>query len=195
LEEIEIEKRRLNLVIMGLKAEDRDDEAVKDLSAVLTGAKGVSAIGNVERIGMAHAGRARPLRVTMTNTESRYDILQACSDLRKHEKYKKVYIVPDLTRKQQENDKVLRDKLKDLRTEGESEIRIKKGKIIKLRWKEGGTVLKKVVSVNHSSMNKIHVNSVNNVNKITVNILSCWFINAHSILNNLNVEQLNMYAK
>ena len=42
---------------------------------------------------------------------------------------KKVFITPDLTRKQQEVDKKLRDKLKELRTIGSDEYRIKRGKI------------------------------------------------------------------
>ena len=44
--------------------------------------------------------------------------------------FKKVFITPDLTRKQQEVDNKLRDKLKELRTNGSDEYRIKRGKII-----------------------------------------------------------------
>ena len=44
--------------------------------------------------------------------------------------FKKVFITPDLTRKQQEVDKKLRDKLKELRTNGSDEYRIKRGKIV-----------------------------------------------------------------
>jgi hypothetical protein len=131
LEEIEIEKRRLNLVIMGIKEDNEDDAAVKDLFTVLVGSKGVKAVSSVERIGRAQAGKIRPIRVKMINSDSKLDVLKSCSDLRKHEEYKKVYISPDLTRKQQEADKSIRDKLKEMRNGGETDIRIKKGKIVK----------------------------------------------------------------
>jgi PHD-finger len=131
LEEIEIEKRRLNLVIMGIKEDDEDETAVKDLFTVLVGSKGVKAVTSVERIGRVTAGKTRPIRVKMANSDSKLDVLKASSDLRKHEEYKKVYISPDLTRKQQEADKLIRDKLKEMRNGGETDIRIKKGKIIK----------------------------------------------------------------
>ena len=45
--------------------------------------------------------------------------------------FKKVFITPNLTSKQQEVDKKLRDKLKELRTSGSDEYRIKRGKIVK----------------------------------------------------------------
>jgi PHD-finger len=131
LEEIEIEKRRLNLVIMGIKEENEDETAVKDLFTVLVGSKAVKAVISVERIGRTQAGKIRPIRVRMINSDSKLDVLKACSDLRKHEEYKKVYISPDLTRKQQEADKLIRDKLKEMRNGGETDIRIKKGKIVK----------------------------------------------------------------
>ena len=50
--------------------------------------------------------------------------------------YEKVFLQPDLTIKQQELDKQLRDELKRLRVSGETNVRIKSGKIIKID--EGG---------------------------------------------------------
>ena len=67
----------------------------------------------------------------MENQVSRIEILQACPGLSKHEEYQKVFVTPDLTRKQQRNDILLRDKLRDFREGGENNIRIKKGKIVK----------------------------------------------------------------
>jgi hypothetical protein len=100
LEEIEIEKRRLNVVIMGLTKEEGDGEQdVKDLFERLSGAQGVKAIVNVARIGRQTTGKVRPLRVTLANPDSRGDILRRCVGLRNTEEYK-VFIAPDLTRKQ-----------------------------------------------------------------------------------------------
>ena len=77
----------------------------------------------------------------MLNTDSKYEILEACPDLRKCEEYKKVYITPDLTGKQQEKYKNLRDKLKELKAAGDNDLRIKRGKIVKkLKRTRGGCI-------------------------------------------------------
>ena len=64
------------------------------------------------------------------------EILQRAKQLKDHMAFKKVFITPDLTHKQQEVDKKLRDKLKELRTNGSDEYRIKRGKIVKKTCKE-----------------------------------------------------------
>jgi hypothetical protein len=51
--------------------------------------------------------------------------------LRNNEDFKKIFIVPDLTRKQQLLDKELRDKVKELRASGQQNIMIRAGKVIK----------------------------------------------------------------
>ena len=66
LEEIEIEKRRLNLVIMGVKKEDKDEDFVKELFGVVAG-RDVQDVRNVSRIGRKHDGKVRPIRVVMAN--------------------------------------------------------------------------------------------------------------------------------
>jgi len=118
LEEIEIEKRRLNLVIMGVKEEGKDEDFVKELLAVVAG-RDVWEVTNVSRIRRQQEGKTRPIRLAMANQDSRIEILQARPGLRKHEEYQKVFVTPDLTRKQQRNDKLLRDKLNDFREGGE----------------------------------------------------------------------------
>jgi hypothetical protein len=58
-------------------------------------------------------------------------LLKVCSELRKHKEYERVFVTPDLTRKQQEADKVLRGKLKEFKEKGETNLKIKKGKVVK----------------------------------------------------------------
>ena len=125
-----MEKRRLNLVVMGVREVGKDKDFVKELLAVVAG-RDVWEVTNVSRIGRQQEGKTRPIRLVMANQDSRIEILQACPGLRKHEEYQKVFVTPDLTRKQQRNDKLLRDKLKDFREGGENNVQIKKGKIVK----------------------------------------------------------------
>ena len=68
------------------------------------------------------------------------EILQQAKQLKDHVSFKRIFITPDLTRKQQEADKKLREKLKELRTNGnEEEYRIKHGKIVKKLARSGGS--------------------------------------------------------
>src|SRR5579872_4991627 len=112
LEEIELEKRRLNLVIMEVKEEDKDEDFVKELFGVVAG-RDVEEVRNVSRIGRKQDGKVRLILVVMANQDDRMEILVACPNLRKHERYNKVFLTPDLTRKQQKTDKILRDKLRN----------------------------------------------------------------------------------
>jgi hypothetical protein len=140
-EEIEKEKRKLNLVVMGLKEEMDDKGAVENVLTALNVTTGARAIKSIERIGKAVTGKVRPVRIVMLNNDSRVEILKACPNLRKNAEYKGVFVVPDLTRKQQEADKILRDKYKELKNAGETDIRLNKGKIVKKLAGSGDEVI------------------------------------------------------
>ena len=71
---------------------------------------------------------SRPTRIKVKTLEGRSEILRRAKNL-KDEAYKRVYISPDLTRRQQEVDKDLRQKLKGFREGSEPNARIKGGKI------------------------------------------------------------------
>ena len=103
---------------------------IEDMFGRLVGQRGVKSILSVERLGQKK-DKIRAVRVVLSNTDTKYEILSKAKDLSKIEEYKKVFVAPDLTRKQQEEDKKLRAKLKELREAGDAEVRIKKGKIIK----------------------------------------------------------------
>lgn len=137
LEEIEISKRRMNIVINGIKENEDEREVVKDVIAKLVGARGVASISDVERIGIRSSDKKkhRMVRVIFTNVQVKFDILKAAPEVRDYPEFKKLFISPDLTKRQQEKDKVLRDKLKECRENGASEAKIKRGQVVK---KENG---------------------------------------------------------
>ena len=70
-------------------------------------------IAKVDRMGKRQNGRNRPLRVQLKDPGKRGKILSATKKLRESEKWKEVFISPDLTRKEREQGKLLRDKLKE----------------------------------------------------------------------------------
>lgn len=130
LESVEIEKRKMNIMLMGVSEDDRDKEVVDDILVKLGGQKGLSSVSCFDRLGRK-SDKIRPIRVTLSNLDAKYEILAKARTLKMYEEYKRVFCVPDLTRKQQGEDKVLRSKLKEMRECGDKDVRIKRGKIVK----------------------------------------------------------------
>jgi len=137
-ESMQIEIRKKNIVIHGVKeSESRTDrEMVYDILG-----KGLKVdpdryMEEVIRIGQKK-DKIRPIRLKVKSVEGKIELLKRAK-LLKNEGYEKVFLQPDLTLKQQEIDKKLRDELKRLRSAGETDIKIKAGKIIKNE--EGGQV-------------------------------------------------------
>ena len=62
-------------------------------------------IEEVCRIGKRANGKVRPVCIKTKSEESKVEILQRAKQLKDHVAFKKVFITPDLTRKQQEVDK------------------------------------------------------------------------------------------
>ena len=85
-------------------------------------------ITDVIRLGSSN-GRTRPLRVTMSNMEIKRVILKEAKHLCKTED-KNIFICPDLTFKQRENDAMLRKTLKERKEAGERNLYIQKGQIM-----------------------------------------------------------------
>ena len=88
------------------------------------------------RVGRFSAEKIRPIRVKVSGVDSKKEILQRAKSLRSGV-FDKVFIAPDLTKKQQVVDKDLREHVNTFRdefkdqTEQEVKIRIKSGKVIK----------------------------------------------------------------
>jgi hypothetical protein len=144
-ETLEIEKMKHNIVLHGVKenvvaledlannvlGKSPDQELVEEIlkSGLLLDA--TRHIEEVQRIGRYQDGKTRPLRVKVKTFEARNEVLKRARDLKATEEFKHVFIAPDLTRKQQLVDKDLREKLKQFKQEGHSNVKIKQGKVIK----------------------------------------------------------------
>jgi hypothetical protein len=133
-ENLEIERRKLNIIVHGLQ--DRDGEAdVEEVIKLLEDGLKLDYSRHVE--GMVRTGRRvseqkpRPLKIMLKRTESRKEILIRAKDLKGNTAYSKVFITPDLTRKQQEKDRELRWHLRKAREEGHPSARIRYGKVVK----------------------------------------------------------------
>ena len=85
------------------------------------------------RIGIKRNDTRRPLRVRVKKITEKIDILKKAPKLRLIDEYRDMYISQDLTPEQQTAGKLLRDELKQRISNGEVNLRIRRGKIIPIQ--------------------------------------------------------------
>jgi hypothetical protein len=143
-EHMEIERRKGNLIIHGVPEADAEEDVEFVIELMTEGLKMdfTRNVDKVMRIGRLVDGKARPVRLVLKREEAKKEILARAKQLKDIEKYKKMFVSPDLTRKQQDRDRELRTHLKTLQEAGEKDARIKNGKVVKKckRRRRGGTV-------------------------------------------------------
>ena len=147
-EAMEIERRKNNIVFHGIKdwkeavvsldelgsrdlQRSPDQEVVEEILKAGLHLDATRHIVEVQRIGRYVEGKSRPLRVRVKTVEAKNEVLKRARDLKNVEEFKHIFIAPDLTRRQQAVDKELRDKVKQFRSEGQNNVKIKHGKVIK----------------------------------------------------------------
>jgi len=106
-EAMERHKRRTNLVIMGA-VEDTVDQTKELIGSMLK----VLLQDDVEftvlgRVGKLDGAKIRPVRICIEDADIRRKLLKKASSLKNNKEYEKIYVSPDLTTKQQEEDKKL----------------------------------------------------------------------------------------
>jgi len=89
-----------------------------------------SHIVKVARLGNPTNNRLRLLLATLDSEQHKRPIIKNGIKLRKSTTWNKVYVSPDLTAKERDVNKALREELKQRRTNGERDIIIKRGKIV-----------------------------------------------------------------
>ena len=133
VETMEKEKRKNNLIIMGVSEEMNEKETegfVAEMLSTIVGTEKVE-MKVQGRLGRKESDKKRPVRVEITDAVARRTIMKNATNLKNEPKYERIYVSPDLTRKQQEMDKTLRDKVKALRAEGIEGVKISKGCVVK----------------------------------------------------------------
>ena len=110
-EDLEIEKRENNLIFVGIKK----NGSMSDKDVICEGLKLNSSrhVEDMFRVGRFSAEKIRPIRVKVAGVDSKKEILQRAKSLRSG-MFDKVFIAPDLTKKQQVVDKDLREHVNPL---------------------------------------------------------------------------------
>ena len=141
VEEKEKSKRRLNLIVHNLEESSAEDVATRQkydtdqVSSILQNYVGVSPnISKAIRLGKRQE-KARLLKITVSSESDKAAILRNVTKLHKEqnpENIKKLYVTPDMTKKEQEANKKLRHELKERNKDGNHYL-IKNGKIVQRR--------------------------------------------------------------
>ena len=138
-EKFEKFKRRRNLVLYGLpESSGRDDEEKQKGDTEKLGRLMKELAVEVEdytamRLGkQARDKKPRPLKIELKEEADKFKILKGATKLKntRIEEFQKVIISSDMTLKQREIDKILREELKMRKQAGETGIKIKNGKIV-----------------------------------------------------------------
>ena len=130
------ERRKGNVVVHNLPEQAGDtlsDRSAKDVSEFSSMIRDVMKL-NVSasksfRVGKKNQNRPRLLIVTLDNPSAKHDILRGAPELRHTTKYSNVYLTPDLTQKEREAGRKLREELAGRRRAGETNLVIRGGKI------------------------------------------------------------------
>ena len=131
-------KRRKNLVIYGLtENQEKDTKERQKYDEILT--KQIISELELEelkfktmRIGKLAINKVRPIKIELEEESDKFRILKRAKNIRKTEiaKFKNIIITTDMTYKEREINKILREELKARRDAGEKNIKIKDGKIV-----------------------------------------------------------------
>ena len=139
-----IEKRRNNLIIVGVKESTEAGEElrkIQDLIRVKLAITEEVVIQDLTRLGTRTRGQNRMIKITVKDIKSKKVILNKAKNLRQLEEgdeFHKVFIKPDLTPQQVEVSKNLVAQLKEVReSEPEKKFKIYRGRITELN--ENGT--------------------------------------------------------
>ena len=133
------EKRKNNLVVHNLPESDSQDpkeRASKDLDAF----KGLIRDEFHLNVGVSKAFRAgkvlqdkpRPLIVTLDEESAKWELLRLAPQLRESNSHGRVFLSPDRTPEEREQDRMLRLEAKKHREEGKT-VRIHRGKVVVIK--------------------------------------------------------------
>jgi len=148
-DEKEKEKRCMNLILHNLpesdatSGQDRKKHDITKVTEVFNQHLGLSAnVTNAYRLGKK-SDKARLLKVSVGSKHERAKILSKCTQLRKitSPSYLKIiFVTPDLTKKEQEANRILRAKLADMNKSGKK-FKIKNGQIVQRACTDNSTCI------------------------------------------------------
>lgn len=133
------ESRKCNIILHQIAESDKEDSKDRKAHDTKMVHKVLAAIEvedveiqSVVRLGKRDPFGDRLMKVSLGSVKQKSESLRNAKKLRNTNKWKEVYITPDMTPKEREQSKILRAELKRRREEGEERLVIRRGKIIQL---------------------------------------------------------------
>ena len=149
-EEAEKNRRKTNVIVHGLpesSAQDSAERETDDLGMVSTMLHAIKCddveVGQVVRLGKrpesassSELQKPRPLKLVFRTEDHRTQVLKSAKNLRREEEgvWKGVHIHADLTMKEREARRKLVSEMKQRKEEGETDLIIAQGRIVKKWW-------------------------------------------------------------
>ena len=126
----EEDERKKNLIVFGV-SEEQTEELDSKVNGLLEQLHEKPRIISCSRIGLKKSGKIRPIRFTVKNPDTAYQILRKAKSLKDAAGYQSVVISPDRTVDEQKTQRELVLKLKEKRQNDQSSrYVIKSGKIV-----------------------------------------------------------------
>ena len=133
------ERRKLNVVVHNLPeqegsslAERMENDQLLFKEVIKEGLNLIIRPTKAFRVGKRIGDRPRLLIVTLESTDVKAELLRMASQLRHLSKWKRIYVTPDLTKKDRDDAKRLRDELATRKQAGEENLVIRRGRIVRL---------------------------------------------------------------
>ena len=107
-----------------------DTKTVSDIAKSIDA--GPVEIVNITRLGKKLDGRPRLMKVQLSNLNQKRRMLSNAKKLRANSStFQKVYVTPDLSLNERQENKRLRDELLQRKKDGEKDLMIRRGKIVR----------------------------------------------------------------
>ena len=119
--------RKCNLIVHKLPENSNDEDSISSICKDVLGLE--INIVSVKRLGQQR-GWPRLLLVVLENEILKRQILARSPRLRQCNSWKSVFITPDLTQQEREENRRLREELKTRRQNGEPNLIIRRGRIV-----------------------------------------------------------------
>ena len=139
-ERLEKFKRRKNIIVYGMSEKEGGNEKeryendCKNVKNLLKELEVVAKNYDVSRIGkFSKEGRARPIRIELSRECEKYEILKNAPKIRNtnNENFKRIILSTDMSFKQRQLEKLLREQMVERKQAGERNLVIRRGKIVK----------------------------------------------------------------
>ena len=138
------ESRKCNIIVHNIpesnksEAKERREEDTMEVRRLFEDSLGLEEfeIQSTVRLGKKIEEKHRLLKITVGSVKTKRDILSNSKKLRNADEWSRVFITPDLTPKEREKSRRLREELKRRKDAGEEGLVIRKGEIVKVNQED-----------------------------------------------------------